>query len=42
MYLKKQISYEDCVGRSSNVDELMQMLSRSGLATPQMAAKEYR
>ena len=42
LYVKKQISYEDCVGRSSNVDELIQMLGRSGLAGTQTAQKEYR
>ncbi|MFA5072366.1 MAG: type IV pilus twitching motility protein PilT [Nitrospirota bacterium] len=42
LYVKKQISYEDCVGRSSNVDELVQMLNRSGLTTGQPAPKEYR
>jgi twitching motility protein PilT len=42
LYVKKQISYEDCIGRSSNVDELIQMLGRSGLAGTQTAQKEYR
>jgi twitching motility protein PilT len=42
LYVKKQISYEDCVGRSSAVDELIQMLSRSGLAGTQTLQKEYR
>jgi twitching motility protein PilT len=42
LYVKKQISYEDCVGRSSNVDELIQMLGRSGLAGAQTVQKEYR
>jgi Tfp pilus assembly ATPase PilU len=42
LYVKKQISYEDCVGRSSNVEELIQMLSRSGLAGTQTVQKEYR
>lgn len=42
LYVKKQISYEDCVGRSSNVEELIQMLSRSGLAGAQTVQKEYR
>jgi twitching motility protein PilT len=42
LYVKKQISYEDCVGRSSNVEELIQMLGRSGLAAAQAAPKEYR
>ena len=42
LYIKKQITYEDCIGRSSNVDELVQMLGRSGLAGAQVAAKEYR
>jgi twitching motility protein PilT len=42
LYVKKLISYEDCVGRSSNVDELVQMLGRSGLASGQTVQKEYR
>jgi twitching motility protein PilT len=42
LYVKKTISYEDCVGRSSNPDELVQMLSRSGLAAAQTVQKEYR
>ena len=42
LYIKKQITYEDCIGRSSNVDELVQMLGRSGLAGAQAAPKEYR
>lgn len=42
LYIKRQISYEDCIGRSSNVDELIQMLSRSGLAVAQQQPKEYR
>jgi twitching motility protein PilT len=42
LYVKKQITYEDCVGRSSNVEELIQMLSRSGLAGTQTVQKEYR
>jgi twitching motility protein PilT len=42
LYVKKVISYEDCVGRSSNVDELVQMLGRSGLAGAQTVQKEYR
>jgi twitching motility protein PilT len=42
LYVKKQISYEDCVGRSSNPEELIQMLSRSGLAGAQTVQKEYR
>lgn len=42
LYVKKQIGYEDCVGRSSSVEELIQMLGRSGLATTQTAPKEYR
>ncbi|HAK59219.1 MAG TPA: type IV pili twitching motility protein PilT [Nitrospiraceae bacterium] len=35
LYLRKQISYDDCVGRSSNVDELIQMLTRAGLVSQQ-------
>ncbi|HWR71933.1 MAG TPA: type IV pilus twitching motility protein PilT [Nitrospirota bacterium] len=42
LYVKKQISYEDCLGRSSVVEELVQMLGRSGLAGAQAAPKEYR
>src|SRR4030066_252849 len=42
LYVKKQISYEDCVGRSSNPDELIQMLGRSGLAAGQTTPEEYR
>jgi twitching motility protein PilT len=42
LYAKKMISYEDCIGRSSNPDELIQMLGRSGLAGAQTAQKEYR
>jgi len=42
LYVKKQISYEDCLGRSSVVEELMQMLRRSGLAGTQARPKEYR
>ncbi|HYA88798.1 MAG TPA: type IV pilus twitching motility protein PilT [Nitrospirota bacterium] len=42
LYVKKLISYEDCIGRSSVVDELLQMLSRSGLAGSQVVQKEYR
>ncbi len=42
LYVKRQISYEDCIGRSSNAEELVQMLGRSGLATAQMTTKEYR
>ena len=32
LYVKKLISYEDCIGRSSVAEELIQMLGRSGLA----------
>ena len=42
MYIKKMISYEDCIGRSSNPDELIQMLGRSGLAAAQPVQKDYR
>jgi len=42
LYIRKQISYEECIGRSSVPDELIQMLGRAGLATPQMAPKDYR
>ena len=42
LYVKKQITYEDCVGRSSNVEEIIQMLNRSGLAGAQTVQKEYR
>jgi twitching motility protein PilT len=42
LYVRKNISYEDCVGRSSNVDELIQMLGRSGLAASQTIPKDYR
>jgi twitching motility protein PilT len=42
LYTKKFISYEDCIGRSSNPDELVQMLGRSGLAGQQTVQKEYR
>ncbi len=42
LYVRKQISYEDCIGRSSVVEELIQMLGRSGLAGAQTTAKEYR
>ena len=42
LYIKKHITYEDCIGRSSNAEELIQMLSRSGLAASQVAPKEYR
>ncbi|HUJ17281.1 MAG TPA: type IV pilus twitching motility protein PilT [Nitrospirota bacterium] len=42
LYVKKMISYEDCVGRSSVPDELIQMLSRSGLASSQVVQKDYR
>ncbi len=42
LYVKKLISYEDCIGRSSVVDELVQMIGRSGLAGAQMVQKEYR
>jgi len=42
LYVKKIITYEDCIGRSSNVDELIQMLGRSGLASGQVMQKEYR
>ena len=42
LYVKKLVSYDDCIGRSSVVDELMQMLGRSGLAASQMVQKDYR
>jgi twitching motility protein PilT len=42
LYVKKLITYEDCIGRSSVVDELIHMLGRSGLAGAQTAQKEYR
>jgi twitching motility protein PilT len=42
LYVKKLISYDDCVGRSSVVEELIQMLGRSGLAGSQTVQKEYR
>ena len=42
LYVKKQIAYEDCIGRSSVVEELIQMIGRSGLATTQTTPKEYR
>ncbi len=42
LYVKRQISYEDCIGRSSNPEELIPMLGRSGLAGAQTAPREYR
>ena len=42
LYIKKQITYDDCIGRSSNPDELIQQLGRSGLASSQTVQKEYR
>ena len=42
LYVRKMISYEDCIGRSSNPDELIQMLGRSGLSASQPAQKDYR
>jgi len=42
LYVRKIITYENCVGRSSNPDELIQMLSRSGLAASQTVQKDYR
>jgi hypothetical protein len=42
MYVKRMISYEDCIGRSSNPDELIQMLGRSGLTAAQPGQKDYR
>jgi twitching motility protein PilT len=30
LYLDRKISYEDCLARSSNADELLDMLKRSG------------
>jgi Tfp pilus assembly ATPase PilU len=42
LYIKKMISYEDCIGRSSNTEELIQMLGRSGLTAAQPAQKDYR
>ena len=42
LYVKKLVTYEDCIGRSSVVEELMQMLGRSGLAASQMVQKDYR
>jgi Tfp pilus assembly ATPase PilU len=42
LFVKKHISYEDCIGRSSNADELIQMLGRSGLAGAQTVQKDYR
>ena len=42
LYVRKMISYEDCIGRSSNPDELIQMVGRSGLSSSQQAQKDYR
>jgi twitching motility protein PilT len=42
LYVKKLISYDDCIGRSSNPDELITMVGRSGLAGNQTIQKEYR
>jgi twitching motility protein PilT len=42
LYTKKLISYEDCIGRSSNPDELIQMVGRSGLGGAQPVQKGYR
>lgn len=42
LYVKKLITYEDCIGRSSLPEELIQMLGRSGLAAAQTVRKEYR
>ncbi len=42
LFIKKMISYEDCVGRSSNTEELIQMLGRSGFSVAQSAQKDYR
>lgn len=42
LYVKKQITYDDCIGRSSVVEELIQMLGRSGLASAQTVPKDYR
>jgi twitching motility protein PilT len=41
LYVRKMISYEDCIGRSSNPDELIQMVGRSGLSS-QTSQKDYR
>ncbi len=42
LYVRKLISYDDCIGRSSVVEELIQMLGRSGLAGSQTLQKDYR
>jgi len=42
LYVRKLISYDDCIGRSSVVEELIQMLGRSGLASSQTVQKDYR
>ena len=42
LYVRKLISYDDCIGRSSVVEELIQMLGRSGLAGSQTVQKDYR
>jgi twitching motility protein PilT len=41
LYIRKMITHEDCVGRSSVPDELIQMLGRSGLSS-QASQKDYR
>jgi twitching motility protein PilT len=42
LFARRLISYDDCIGRSSMPDELIQMLGRSGLAGSQTVQKEYR
>jgi twitching motility protein PilT len=42
LYTRKMISYEDCIGRSSNADELIQMVGRSGLGGAKPVQKDYR
>jgi twitching motility protein PilT len=42
LFTKKIISYDDCLGRSSLPEELIQMIGRSGLTGAASLQKEYR
>jgi twitching motility protein PilT len=39
LYQRRQISYDECLSRSTDTDELLQMIQRGGLGPPSGAAQ---
>jgi twitching motility protein PilT len=42
LYSKRQITYDECIGRSSDTDELIQMIQRGAVGSPGAGAAQRR